>query len=426
MHRRPPPVHPCDPSGRSYNSEREVAEFKKRQQIRENSVEIRELETKLRQGYINQELAVQKKQKETLAFQLKQDRLLEGKLIEAQRKEVLQEEKETEKKEMLEKIKFKRRLDTQIDEKQTRINKAYEDFLREKSLIDEIIAEVKAEERKKKIETMVKKEVEQEEIEHFIESQKIFVEREKERIVQENEHIKAYLSRRDAWVEENDRIISERRVLKSDGVQKLGQVLEAQRVDEREKESLLHELHEGRQTEIDKIKERQILEREIRKRLDFRRCNEIALDYKAKLKAKEKAEDEAWKSMIMAEAEKEAKLEQMGQQRRRMKMLELKKEADRLLTERQQAREADKMEEKLYWQEHRLDEIQKESLIEEERQKLLREHAHKLIGFLPIGVLSEEDLERLGRDDINLLYKSRQKIDPLEQIEQQYSSKTNY
>ena len=46
--------------------------------------------------------------------------------------------------------------------------------------------------------------------------------------------------------------------------------------------------------------------------------------------------------------------------------------------------------------------------------------------FLLIVVLSEEDLERLGRDDINLLYKSEQKIDPLEQIEQQYSSKTNY
>ena len=35
--------------------------------------------------------------------------------------------------------------------------------------------------------------------------------------------------------------------------------------------------------------------------------------------------------MIMEEAEKEAKLEQMSQQRRRMKMLELKREADRLL-----------------------------------------------------------------------------------------------
>ena len=45
-------------------------------------------------------------------------------------------------------------------------------------------------------EIMVKKEVEQEEIQHFIESQKIFVEREKERIAQENEYIKAYLARR--------------------------------------------------------------------------------------------------------------------------------------------------------------------------------------------------------------------------------------
>ena len=126
MHRRPPPVHPCDPSGRSFHSEREAAEFKKRQQIRENSVEIRELETKLRQAYINQELAVQKKQKETVAFQMKQEKLLEAKLIEEQRKQVIQEEKEVEKKEMLEKIKFKQRLDGQLDEKQTKINKAYQ------------------------------------------------------------------------------------------------------------------------------------------------------------------------------------------------------------------------------------------------------------------------------------------------------------
>jgi len=66
------------------------------------------------------------------------------------------------------------------------------------------------------------KEVEQEEIQHFIESQKIFVEREKERIAQENEYIKAYLARRDAWVAEQEKIISERRVLKSEGVQILG------------------------------------------------------------------------------------------------------------------------------------------------------------------------------------------------------------
>jgi hypothetical protein len=57
-------------------------------------------------------------------------------------------------------------------------------------------------------------------------------------------------------------------------------------------------------------------------------------------------------------------------------------------------------------------------------KKIVKMFCHATL--LPIGVLSEEDLERFGRDDINLLYKSRQKIGPLEQIEQQYSSKTNY
>ena len=120
-------------------------------------------------------------------------------------------------------------------------------------------------------------------------------------------------------------------MFKSDGVQKLGEQLEAERVDQRQKESLLHELHEGRQKELEKLKTRQELERDIRKRLDFRRCNDIALEYKAKLKAREKAEDDAWKRMIMEEAEKEAKLEQMSHQKRRMKMLELRRDADRLL-----------------------------------------------------------------------------------------------
>jgi len=57
-------------------------------------------------------------------------------------------------------------------------------------------------------------------------------------------------------------------------------------------------------------------------------------------------------------------------------------------------------------------------------KKIVKMFRHTTL--LLIVVLSEEDLERLGRDDIDLLYKSRQKIDPLEQIEQQYSSKTNY
>ena len=94
MHRKAAPMHPCDPNGRQFNSDREAAEFKKRQLIRENSVRIRQLESKLRQAYINQELALQTKQRQTEELKLKQEKLLEAQLIEEKRQEVILKEAE--------------------------------------------------------------------------------------------------------------------------------------------------------------------------------------------------------------------------------------------------------------------------------------------------------------------------------------------
>ena len=67
-----------------------------------------------------------------------------------------------------------------------------------------------------------------------------------------------------------------------------------------------------------------------------------------------------WKHKIMAEAEKAAKLEQMSDQKRRMKMLELRRDTDRLLAERQRLREIEKTEEKLFWLEQKEAERQKQ------------------------------------------------------------------
>ena len=426
MHRRPPPVHPCDASGRAFHSDLEIAEFKKRQQLRENSVEIRELEAHLRQAYINKELAYQKKHKETLAFQRQQEILLEAQLAEENRRQYVKEEEEAEKKDALEKIKYKQKLDGQVQEKQDSIHRAYQAFLQEKQVIDDIIAKVKAEERKKVIESLVKKQVAQEEIQEFIESQKKFVVFEKERVSRENEEIKRFIARKDAWVAEQEKVQSERRVLKNDAVQRLGEELEARRVADREKEALLHELNERRQVERERMNEALDIEREIRRRLNFKQANDIAKAYRNKQLAKIKAEDEMWKRRIMDEAEKAAKLDQMSDQKRRMKMLEVRREADKLLEERQKQREVEKAEEALFWMEQKEVDRMREDMIEEERQKILKEHAEKLIGFLPTQVLSEEDLEMLGRSNVKILYKTRQNIDPLAPIEQQFEPSVNY
>ena len=349
MHRRPPPVHPCDASGRAFHSDLEIAEFKKRQQLRQNSVQIRELEAHLRQAYINKELAYQKKHKETLEFQRKQEILLEAKLAEESRRQYVKEEKETEKKEAFEKIKYKKKLDGQVEEKQESINRAYQAFLKEKQVIDDIIAKVKAEERTKVIECLVKKQVAQEEIQEFIDCQKKFAVFERERMAKENEEIKRFLARKDAWVDEQNKVQAERRVLKNESVQKLGEELEARRVADREREELLHELNERRQLERDRMEEQKDIEREIRRRLNFKQANDIAREYRDKQLAKIKAEDEMWKRRIMDEAEKAAKLDQMSDQKRRMKMIELRRDADKLLEERKRKRELEKTEEALFW-----------------------------------------------------------------------------
>ena len=62
-------------------------------------------------------------------------------------------------------------------------------------------------------------------------------------------------------------------------------------------------------------------------------------------------------------------------------------------------------------------------MIEAERARLLREHAKRLIGYMPTGLLKSKDLEMLADDDITLLYKpAAEAKDPLQDIEQYYEN----
>ena len=77
------------------------------------------------------------------------------------------------------------------------------------------------------------------------------------------------------------------------------------------------------------------------------------------------------------------RLEQMSQQKKRLKKIEHKNAIEALIEER---RRIIKQEEQDHKQELvRQQELDKyrQAVIEQERQRLLREHAGKLIGFLP-------------------------------------------
>lgn len=77
------------------------------------------------------------------------------------------------------------------------------------------------------------------------------------------------------------------------------------------------------------------------------------------------------------------RIEQMKQTARRMKQLEHRRAADALVKERQRIH---MQEEEQRRKEHEADleiEKYKAAVVEQERQRLLREHASKLVGFLP-------------------------------------------
>lgn len=85
----------------------------------------------------------------------------------------------------------------------------------------------------------------------------------------------------------------------------------------------------------------------------------------------------------MAKFAQDDKLEQLNQQKRRMKQLEHKRAADQLVEQRKEA--ARKSAEVLLAEREHLAEMEqfKEEVVEQERQRILREHASKLVGFLP-------------------------------------------
>merc|ERR1711988_647672 len=87
----------------------------------------------------------------------------------------------------------------------------------------------------------------------------------------------------------------------------------------------------------------------------------------------------------------EDKLEQMSAQRRRMKQAEHQREVERLMEERRQSYEAQRMQEAAEREIEERAERFRQEIIERERQRLLEEHLPHLAGNIPKGVLQKEE-----------------------------------
>jgi len=102
---------------------------------------------------------------------------------------------------------------------------------------------------------------------------------------------------------------------------------------------------------------------------------------------------------MLAKFAEDDRIEQMNAQRRRMKQQEHKRAVESLIEERRRQHEMDKERERQERIELERMEAFKRQIVEEERQRLLQEHAAKLLGYLPKGVIRDgQDLEMFDEE----------------------------
>ncbi|KAL5256238.1 hypothetical protein ACHWQZ_G011457 [Mnemiopsis leidyi] len=387
---------------------KEMQDKKLRQQIRETSHEIRELEAKLKAGYMNKERAAQLAEKEARRqeenyYEEQLAKTLQDEWNRAQELEREQERLKWESSKM-----YQQQLEYQLAEQEEAKRKAYEDFLREKLLIDEIVRKIFDEDLRETEDRLKKQKQTQAYIEEFKKAREMWKENERLQLAEENRRILEFAKQQQT--RESDRMAV--RIAEEEAKAKvrrdLAEKLAKQNQDREELQQIRDELAWEEEEEQNRLREKAERERQIRMRLELQEVERQQIHIKAAKKEAEKQEDDRFRQEMLAKFAEDDRIEQMNAQKRRMKQLEHKRAVEALIEDRRKQFEAEKAAEMDEMEQERQRQAMRQQIIEEERQKLLQEHAKMLLGFMPKGVLRDNKDLSLFDDEFRTNFEPRQ------------------
>ncbi|XP_039445712.1 meiosis-specific nuclear structural protein 1-like [Culex pipiens pallens] len=374
---------------------RRINEEKLRQQLRDSNQELRELESKLRAAYVAKGIAAQKAELEARRLEEQLVAQREQEELEKLRLKNLEFIKQCQEEDWKQKLELRDTLHAQMKALQQQKQVMYEEFLREKTFLDEIcrkLQEERFEEIRRKLELQQRT---RREMEYFREAKEIWQERQRLAVAEENERIRRYLEARDAEQEVQHRRKLESAKSRERLNEKMVAELQAEFDEARKRENLLQDLYAA---ELDERQEQRLqrdLEQQLRKRIEARLGIERQLVEIECRRKQQEDEDRRFKEEQLKLWAERDRLDQLSNEKRRLKLMEHRRAIQELLEERRQRR-ADEVKELMQMQSmFEQEEKRREEIIEEERIKLLKEHVTALLGFLPPGVLRESDREHL-------------------------------
>ena len=125
------------------------------------------------------------------------------------------------------------------------------------------------------------------------------------------------------------------------------------------------------------------LEKQLRRRIELQAAHATQMRLKAERDQAQRDEEQRFREEMLAKFAEDDRLEQMNAQKRRMKQLEHRRAVERLIEERRRQFQMEKEAELDARREEERMELLRREIIEQERQKLLKEHAAHLLGYLP-------------------------------------------
>ncbi|KAI9164384.1 mannosyl-oligosaccharide alpha-1,2-mannosidase [Blastocladiella emersonii ATCC 22665] len=367
-----------------------VRQEKIRQSIRESSVELRELEQKLHYAYMNAERAKQIEHRHLARGQEQQTEHEYAEQVARQLEAAAAAEKAAEETAWRQSRAYKASLQQQLADREDRKREDMEQFLREKAVVDELIQRIHAEDAAEQQRRLAQQRTTRAFIDEYLDDRAKWLAQERSKIEAENARIAEYVAQQDARAaerQEQKRAVDEAR---SRVYATLAQNIGRKESERQEIEDLRVELAEAEQREREQENDRREMQRRIQQRLDLIDAYKRQIAEKRIRREQEREEEEVFCQRMLAKLAADVRFEQFTREKKRLMQLEHKRAVDAMVEDRRRQLEAERqMDEDERRKEQELEAF-KQRVIEHERQRLLRDHAAKLLGYLPKGVFKDE------------------------------------
>jgi hypothetical protein len=388
--------------------------------ICEESEELTKLRQLLRQAEVTKTRAIQVAEKDLMRKQEVNREARMDALMEEDRQKGIDKMNREAQFQMEMNLETKRILQDQIESRLEQQQRAYEEYLREKAVVDEVVRGLQMEDLAKMEAHRARQNQLKDNIKLYLEERARWREEQTRKAQVELQKIREYQKQQEERAAE---LLREKQT-KRDGqdlvLQKLTREINAKRQEEEHMRQLLEELYQEEARMKADEDERKRAENQKRMRTEMIHANEYQKVIRQQMRQKEEEDEQEFRRKMYQKFAEDDRIAQMNAARRRRETAEYKREVERLVQERKKRFE-ESMEAEIRQREREQEaEDYRKFVIEKERQRLLTEHAAALLDYLPKGVLAtDRDLQLLsiqpqGMPSNRSLHGTRN-LDPLSQ-----------